>query len=51
MDEKKFFEDLKRNDELVKKENLTKEEQYKEFAEFIKNNKVRVKKEKTNDKK
>ena len=43
MTEKEFFEELAKNDEIVKKEHKSYSEQNKEFAEFIANNNVKIK--------
>ena len=45
MTEEEFKKELEFNDKLVKKENMSVEEQYKDFAEFIAKSKIRVKKE------
>lgn len=45
MTEEEFKKELELNDKLVKKEKMSLKEQYKDFAEFISQSKIKVKKE------
>ena len=45
MTEEEFKKELELNDKLVKKEKMSLKEQYKDFAEFIAQSKIKVKKE------